>query len=214
MRISKHNLALSQRIRHAASICASCLLVVSPLWGIDDAWSDIPNFDRVRVLPSPRQIDDAELTNQHGEPFRLSSLHGRVSFVLFGFTNCPDVCPLAMQRLRALHRSGELDREDVAYVLISVDGERDTPARLKAFLKEYSDDFIGLTGEPDAVQQIASDFSAAFFKGHADHGGHYDVTHSPQFFLLDEEGRLRAELYSAPLESMVGIANVLIENSD
>lgn len=188
-----------------------CLFTVSPVWLSHDAWGDIPSFDRVRVLPSPRPIGDAELTNQDGEPFRLSSLNGSVAFVLFGFTNCPDVCPLAMQRLRELYLSGELARDDVAYVLISVDGERDTPDQLKDFLEKYSTDFIGLTGNPDDVRRIASEFSAVFYKGHSDHGGHYDVTHSPQLFMLDQEGRLRAELYNAPLESMVGIASALIK---
>lgn len=97
-----------------------------------------------------------------------------------------------MQRLRELHQSGALDLAD-------------------AYLEKYSADFMGLTGKPVAVRHIASEFSAAFFKGHSDHGGNYDVTHSPQIFLLDQEGRLRAELYNALLESMVGIANALIK---
>jgi protein SCO1/2 len=184
--------------------------MISPLWSPGDAWGEIPSLDRIRVLSSPRPIADAELTDQFGEPFRLSSLGGRVAFVLFGFTNCPDVCPLSMERLRELNQSGELEIDDVAYVLISVDGERDTPDQMKAFIEKYSDDFIGLTGEPEAVRYIASEFSAPFFKGHEDHGGHYDVTHSPQIFVLDQEGRLRAEAYNAPLESMVGIADALI----
>ncbi len=192
------------------SIFAISLLLISPLWIVDDAWGELPSLDRVRVLPSPVAIEDIELTNQHGEPLRLSTLHGRVAFVLFGFTNCPDVCPLAMQRMRDLHVSGEVDLENVAYVLISVDGERDTPAQMKAFLDKYSADFVGLTGDPDIVRKIASQFSAPFFKGHMDHGGHYDVTHSPQIFLLDQQGRLRAELYNASLESMVGVVNALL----
>ena len=63
-----------------------------------------------------------------------------------------------MQRLRELHQSGELDLADVAYVLISVDGERDTPAQMKAFLEKYAADFTGLTGKPVIVRHIASDF--------------------------------------------------------
>ncbi len=206
---TNHDVTIAQCLRHAAYAFA-CLLVVSPLWDVRDARGEMPAFDRVRVLHSPRLVGDAELTNQYGENFRLSELQDRVAFVLFGFTNCPDVCPLGMQRLRELHHSGALDPADVAYVLISVDGERDTPAQMKMFLEKYSTDFIGLTGEPSAVRRIASDFSAAFFKGHTDHGGHYDVEHSPQIFLLDQNGQLRAELYDASLESMAGIAHALI----
>jgi protein SCO1/2 len=197
-------------MRRFVSACAVCLLV-SSFWGVDEARGDIPGFDRIRVLSTPRSIADAELTDQNGEPFRLSELEGRVAFVFFGFTNCPDVCPLAMQRLQQLHQAGRLDLEDVAYVLISVDGERDTPAKMKEFLDEYSADFIGLTGDPKVVRPIAKDFAAPFYKGHSDHGGKYDVTHSPQIFILDEQGHLRAEAYNAPVESMAGIASALID---
>ena len=206
--------AARRRMRRCAYLCAVCLLLVSPLWSVQDAWSEIPSLDRVRVLPSPTPIGDAELTNQNGEPFQLSALNGRVAFVFLGFTSCPNVCPLAMQRLKELNESERLDPQEVAYVFISVDGERDTPAQMKAFLENYSPDFIGLTGEPGAVRPIASNFSAPFFKGHVDRGGKYQVTHSPQIFLLDRQGGLRAELYNAPLESMVGAANALLEEND
>ena len=201
-------------VRRGAFLCAVCLLLVSPLWSLQDARGEIPNLDRVRVLPSPTPIADAELTNHDGEPFQLSTLNGRVAFVFLGFTSCPNVCPLAMQRLKELHDSERLDPADVAYVFISVDGERDTPERMKTFLENYSTGFIGLTGEPGAVRPIASNFSAPFFKGHVDHGGEYQVTHSPQIFLLDRQGGLRAELYNAPLESMVGAANALLEEDN
>jgi protein SCO1/2 len=191
----------------ALMVCCSVLaLATAPR-----ASADIPAFDRVRVLPAAREIGDAELTNQDGAPFRLSELRGRVVLVLFGFTNCPDACPLGMQRMRELHHSDALDLQDVAYVMISVDGERDTPAAMKAFLEKYSSDFIGLTGAPALVQPIAARFAAAFFKGHSDHAGHYDVAHSPQIFVLDTNGRLRAELYTASVEAMIGVANALID---
>src|SRR5262245_35366276 len=89
--------------------------------------ADVPSYDRVRVLEAPKPIADATLTDQDGASFRLSDLHGRVAFVLFGFTNCPDACPLSMERLRELQHSGHVGDDDVAYVMISVDGERDPP---------------------------------------------------------------------------------------
>lgn len=211
MSLKKQYNTFQPQLRRVVSIRTAGLLIVLSLLAPHHAMSEIPAFDRVRVLPAPRVIEDAALTNQAGDVFRLSALRGRVAFVFFGFTNCPDVCPLAMQRLKELHDSDDLDLADVAYVLISVDGERDTPEHLRSFLEKYSRDFIGLTGDPDVVRPIAKAFSAPFYKGHEDHGGGYDVTHSPQIFLLDQQGRLRAEIYNAPLESMVGAANALIE---
>jgi protein SCO1/2 len=177
------------------------------------ASAEIPSFERVRVLPAPQPISDAELTDQFGDTVRLSSLQGRVTFVLFGFTNCPDACPTAMARLRELYDARTLKDRDVAYVMISVDGQRDTPAAMKEFLAKYSPAFIGLTAEPAHVKPIATQFSAAFFKGHAGHDGRYDVAHSPQIFVLDTEGRLRAEMFSASIEAMTGVANALLDEA-
>ncbi len=171
---------------------------------------EVPSYDRVRVLESPIPVSNATLTDQDGAPFNLSDLNGNVAFVLFGFTNCPDVCPLSMERLRQLQDSGELADESVVYVMISVDGERDTPAVMKAFLAKYSDEFLGLTAEPARVNPIAEQFSATFFKGSANPHGDYNVMHSPQIFVIDSVGRLRAELYGASLEAMAGVARALL----
>jgi protein SCO1/2 len=174
------------------------------------AQADVPRLDRVRVVETPRAIADAELRNEDGRPMRLHELRGKVAFVLFGFTNCADVCPLAMERLGQLRDAGTLNKADVAYVMISVDGERDTPAVMKEFLAPYPEEFIGLTAAPNRVNPIAEQFSAAFFKGAHDAHGHYDVAHSPQIFVLDAAGKVRAELFSASLESMTSVAIALL----
>ena len=179
------------------------------------ASADIPSYDRVRVLEAPRLIADAVLTDQNGASFKLTDLRGEIAFVLFGFTNCPDACPLSMERLRELNHSGLVAANDVAYVMISVDGERDTPAAMKAFLAKYSSEFIGLTADPNLVQPIAQQFSAMFFKGsrHA-HDGGYEVAHSPQIFVLDRKGRVRAEVYGASVEAMAGVAHALLDEEE
>jgi len=179
------------------------------------ASAQVPSYDRVRVLETPKPIGDATLTDQNGASFKLADLKGTVAFILFGFTNCPDACPLSMERLRELQHSGQLAGDDVAYVMISVDGERDTPAAMKTFLAKYSSEFIGLTAEPSRVTPIAAQFSALFFKGARNpHDGHYDVAHSPQIFVLDPAGRLRAEVYSASLEAMAGVATALLNEKN
>ena len=175
------------------------------------AVAELPQLDRVRVIEAPRLIADAELIDEEGQVMRLHGLRGKVAFVFFGFTNCPDICPLAMERLAQLRDSGTLDSARVAYVMISVDGERDTPAVMKAFLTRYADEFVGLTAAPNRVAPIAEQFSAAFFKGSHRHDGGYDVAHSPQIFVLDARGRLRAELFGASLEAMTVVGRALVE---
>ena len=121
---------------------------------------------------------------------------------------------MAMQSLRQLERSSGFDRDEVAYVLVSVDGDRDTPEAMQAFLAKYSPSFIGLTAEPAAVKPLASEFRAPFFKGSpTGQGGGYDVSHSPQVFVVDAEGRLRAEFYNASNEAMKAVVSALINEA-
>jgi protein SCO1 len=192
----------------AAAAAVATLVLTAPR-----AQAELPALERVRVLETPRPIADAELVDQDGRVFPLTRLQGRVAFVLFGFTSCQDVCPAAMERLRQLRDTGGLDGDDVAYVMISVDGERDTPDAMRRFLAKYSTDFVGLTAEPRTVEPIAKSFSAAFFKGHAGHGGHYDVAHSPQIFVVDANGLLRAECYGASIDAMAGTARALLDEA-
>ena len=189
----------------ARDLCACALLALPIL-----ASAAVPNHERIRALDAPRAIAEARLTNQNGDEVALSTLRGSVTFLLFGYTNCPDACPTGMERLRELHDSGTIAHDvKVQYVMISVDGERDTPAVLKAFLAKYSADFIGLTASPSTVKPIAAQFSASFFAGAHDHAGHYTVAHSPQIFIVDPAGNVRAEVYGASLEAMADVARAL-----
>lgn len=189
------------------------LLVVVGSQGIHSSGAEaatLPSFDRVRVLHAPRDVADFELTDQDGKPHRLSQFRGQPTLVLFGFTHCPDVCPMAPQKLRQLEEYGGEELADINYVMISVDDERDTPEVLKKYLSQFSTQFVGLTGEPDRVSAIAAQFSAAFFKDSEGADGHYNVSHSPQVFVVDQSGQLRAEFYNATTEAMTGVARALL----
>ena len=124
----------------------------------------LPTLDRVYVNPAPAAVADFTLTDQSGKPRAFSSLKGEPALVFFGFTHCPNVCPSALGRLKLLHEARGGALKDAQVVFISVDGDRDTPARLESYLGPLSPDFIGLTGEPDGIAKIAAQFAAVFFK--------------------------------------------------
>ncbi|MGB5344885.1 MAG: SCO family protein, partial [Woeseia sp.] len=95
-----------------------------------------------------------------------------------------------------------------------VDGERDTPAVMKDYLAGFSKEFIGLTGDPGTVKRLAKQFRAPFYKDNgAGSKSGYSVAHSPQAFIVDSQGALRAEFYNASLEAMAGIANALLDDA-
>lgn len=102
-----------------------------------------------------------------------------------------------------------------AVVMISVDGGRDTPAVMKAYLEPLSDQFIGLTGDPKAVRKIAAGFSAVFFKGlPADNSGAYLVEHTSQIYLVDDQGRLRATFFDASVEAMSEATRAIVAKAE
>ena len=197
--------------RGRQSILASGFSLALLLSGADVS-AEIPALDRVRVLEEPVTISDIQLTNQDGEAFSLSQLEGKVVLVFLGFTECRDVCPLTMEQFRQFRESDEVDIERTAFVMISVDGERDTPAVMKSFLGRFSPDFMGLTADPEVVRPLAEQFGTAFYKQSSPHTAHdYEVAHSPQAFLLDPQGRLRAELYFPSVEVMGTATRALLD---
>jgi protein SCO1/2 len=171
----------------------------------------LPALAGVYVNPAPAPVADFTLTDQAGKARAFSSLRGEPVLVFFGFTHCANVCPLTMARLKALHRAegGKLKAAHV--VMISVDGDRDTPAAMKAYLEPLSRDFIGLTGEPKATAKIAAGFAAVFFKEPAGKDGSYNVMHSTQVFAVDKSGRLRASFADASIEDMATVTKLLLD---
>ena len=160
--------------------------------------------DRVQKLAQPRPIAPFKLTDHESHAFDAGDLLGRTSLVFFGFTNCRSVCPPTMVQLGQVARELEGEPGRFSNILISVDGKRDTPEAMARFLKQFSPTIIGLTGDPETVERVATDFKAIFFKGMpTDTQGGYDVEHTPQVYLVDRAGRLRATFYSASTEAMV-----------
>jgi protein SCO1/2 len=158
---------------------------------------------RALRLAQPRALPSFTLTDQHGRPFRSdAAFAGRVSLVFFGFVNCPDVCPTTLLRVRNL-LAADSALADVQVVMISVDGERDTPAALKRVLGAISPRFVGLTGDPVRVRPVARSFSASFVKQPpSGPDGAYVVDHSAQLYLVDRSGRLATIFFNAPDETL------------
>ena len=124
-----------------------------------------PQNETVLVATPPRAIADFTLTDQQGRDFKFASLRGQRVLVFFGFAHCPDICPATLLKLRQLKQAAPQELADVRVVMISVDGDRDSPQLLKEYLSAFWPDFIGLTGTPAVVRDIAARFPAVFIKG-------------------------------------------------
>ncbi len=151
---------------------------------------EVEDFDGTIDIEPPRDMPDFTLTNQHGEPMSLSDLRGRYVLLTFGYTHCPDVCPLTLNEFRRIRESlGELAAH-VAFVFVSVDGQRDTPQVIRAyFATRQLEGIIGLTGPEADVRQLGADYGLAFGRNTTESQTAYLVSHTAGSFLLDPQGR-------------------------
>lgn len=150
----------------------------------------VPGAPGGTLLDPPKELANFTLTSQTGAPLSLQDLRGRPALVFFGFTNCPDVCPLTMTEWKKVKQELGDSAKEIAFVFISVDPERDTPEVVDRFINGYDPSFIGLTGDRSTIQAVAKDFGL-FFQVHEDDGDRGPlVEHSSYSFLLDRDTRL------------------------
>ena len=133
------------------------------------------------------------LTDQTGRTVTEADLKGRYALVFFGFTHCPDVCPLTLQVItQALEMTGPLG-DPVTPVFITVDPDRDTPDAMGQYIANFHPRFVALTGAPDAVKQ-AADAYRVFFRKAADAAkaegdtADYMMEHSGFVYFMDRNG--------------------------
>jgi protein SCO1/2 len=169
----------------------------------------LPKLAGVMMLDAPRELVDVALVDQDGVLRTLSAYAGRPTLVFFGFTNCPDVCPTTLRKLALIRSAHARELAGTRVVFISVDGERDTPAVVKEYLRTFSREFVGLTAPSEDVRKLALSLAAPFFKDPPTEGG-YAVQHATRVFALDKHARLRAELYDPSPEAVVGVATALL----
>ena len=127
------------------------------------------------------------LVDHQGQPVTESVLRGKPSAVFFGFTHCPDVCPTTLSDMTTWIEALGPDADAMRFVFVTVDPERDTPAVLNDYVSAFSDEIIGVSGEPDKVRAMLRDYKIAFRKVPLE-GGDYTMDHTASVILLDAAG--------------------------
>ena len=151
---------------------------------------DLPVYDAIG--------GDFSLPSTLGKTLTLSDYKGKVVLINFGYTYCPDICPMVLSRLGGLSKQlstqHSIDDLQLQVIFITVDPERDTIERLKDYLSFFGKEIIGVAGTDAQTLNIASSYSVFFEKVLEDgeESSSYQVAHSDKIFLLDKRGRLRA----------------------
>lgn len=199
------------------ALCAVVLLAALPACGRPESGTtgaavSAPVADAGRPLDTFEFGGDFTLTDHRGRPFDLAKGRGRVHLLFFGFTNCPDVCPMTLSRIaRALNLLSPEQRGQVTTLFVSVDVDRDTPTVLANYLRGFPVDVIGLTGTRAHVDHVVAQYKASYEITPSTSAAGPTVSHSTYTYLVDQAGKVRHlfRMADTPEEIAAGLKRLL-----
>lgn len=150
----------------------------------------------------PREISDFQLSNKNGGEFSNQDLKGQWTLVFFGFTYCPDICPITLALFDQLNTklSETSYADDTKFLLVSVDPARDTPEKLKEYVEYFNPNFEAVTGDFVMTKRFANQLNVAFRKVVTNQeAGDYTIDHGGNIALINPDGRYQG-FYKPPLD--------------
>ena len=167
------------KIKTSISILAGCLVIFL--------------FIMLPVFLSMKSQKDDSIAAFKGSNFSLKDMNnntitqesfdGPLTAIFFGFTNCPDVCPMTLNKMDIVLDKLENKKKDVKFFFISVDPEKDTPEVIKDYLSNFDNNFIGITGDPEKIFLLYKSWGVMSKKIFLDNG-EYNIDHSTPVILL------------------------------
>lgn len=142
------------------------------------------------------------LTGHTGERVDLEDFRARPVLLFFGFTECPDVCPLTLAKLDRLMDEMEIPPEEVAVLLVSVDPETDTPSRLAEYVQAIGPSITGLTGSREEIEAVLGQYGA-YAEPSLDHEGRRLIAHTSLVFGIDRTGHLQVLIHTDEPDEVV-----------
>ena len=152
------------------------------------------------LRPHAVPLQPFTLIDHNEQAFTQADLKGKWSFLFFGYTHCPDVCPTTLHLLKQINTELKKNSQtvsDMQVVFISVDPERDTPEILKKYTAYFNKDFISVTAPADKLIKFSKQFAAAYIKEKSETPGEYLISHTSSIFLVDPQMRIVAS-FSPP----------------
>ena len=157
----------------------------------------IPKNLDATVLPNARPLLGFSLIDENKQTFSPSQLKGQWSFLFFGFTNCPDVCPTTLKVMQSVWKTLPTKMGDAGHpklYFISVDPDRDKPETLKHYVQYFNPEFKAATGDLNELDKLTNQIGILYGYDEKEDGNdqEYIVNHSAQLILVDPKGRMRA----------------------
>lgn len=142
------------------------------------------------VITPPFPVTDFSLQNANSESFRLSDARGKIVLLFFGYTSCPDVCPITLATFKQVHERLGGDAQKVAFIMITADPDRDTPDKVSAYVARFNPEFIGLSGSLTDLEPIWKELGVFVEKQETGSAAGYLVSHTASVYVIDQDGNL------------------------
>lgn len=155
------------------------------------------NLTTSLALPDDfRRVEDFSLLDSNADEITQSVFDDNWSLVFFGFTHCPDVCPITLQVMKNVVAGLEEQNAQVPQVVfVSVDPVRDTSEIMKEYIGYFNEDFIGITGDVNAIHELTRSLGiVASFTANPEEPENYSVDHTASLLLIDPQRRVRAKI--------------------
>jgi protein SCO1/2 len=152
------------------------------------------------LWPQSKALTAFALEDHHREAFTLDRVTGRWTLLFFGYTHCPDVCPVTLSVLKnviARMAEADADAELPQVVFVSVDPERDTLEHLASYVSHFNPGFLGVTGSDEKLAVLTRQLGILYLRTEPNADGDYLMDHTAAVFLIDPRGHLVA-LFQAP----------------
>jgi protein SCO1/2 len=189
------------------------VLLVGVMFATKNLLRPPPYPESANYFETPLELPVFALTDATGRPFSTDALRGRFSLMFFGFTNCPDICPLTLAALasaqRELEQSGD---EPPAVVFVSVDPNRDTPEQITRYLENFDPEFTGVTGHQDELQPLLSALGVSVMIFEHPAQPSYSVTHNGTIYVIGPGAELIATMSGSPAPATIATDFARIEN--
>jgi protein SCO1/2 len=162
------------------------------------------------LVEPAKVLNSYPMVDHTGKSISFPGKNGNMKFVFFGYTSCPDVCPMTLGKMNLLIKELGPQTKDLEYYFVSIDPQRDNASQLKHFVSYYNNNIIGVTGNPRAIKAVENEFGILTRKFQGKSAFAYTLEHSIFIYLLDKQGQLRV-MYpaSASISSIIQDVDLL-----
>ncbi|MBF0137539.1 MAG: SCO family protein [Magnetococcales bacterium] len=177
----------------AITLITILIVVFRPFGGMRERGMQVPGDLMGALLPFQKPLTDFQLTDHQGKAFTLARLQNQWTLLFFGYTHCPDVCPMALGFLGEVFTHLGKDpfgKTKLQGVFVSVDPKRDSLELLKDYVAFFNPEFLGATGPEPMLKDLAQQVGAYYAINPGGTDDAYEVSHSSAFFMISPQGNL------------------------